>query len=85
MRLLIYIACVNSVYNYTKSIVQKDYRKRIGHAYKTDLSLSTVVPTKSDSDVIFCLQLLSKALVCTFHLSHCESIDHLFINPILCG
>ena len=26
---------------------------------------STVVPTKSDSDVIFCLQLLSKTLTCT--------------------
>ena len=29
---------------------------------------STVVPTKSDSDVIFCLQLLSKILTCTLHL-----------------
>ena len=29
----------------------------------------TVVPTKSDSDVIFCLQLLSKILTCTLHLS----------------
>ena len=29
----------------------------------------TVVPTKSDSDVIFCLQLLSKTLTCTLHLS----------------
>ena len=26
---------------------------------------STVVPTKSDSDVILCLQLLSKTLPCT--------------------
>ena len=31
---------------------------------------STVVPTKSDSDVILCLQsLLSKTLTCTLHLS----------------
>ena len=30
---------------------------------------ATVVPTKSDSDVIFCLQLLSKTLTCTLHLS----------------
>ena len=30
---------------------------------------STVVPTKSDSDVIFCLQLLSKTLTCTLHLN----------------
>ena len=31
--------------------------------------LFTVVPSKSDSDVIFCLQLLSKTLTCTHHLS----------------
>ena len=30
---------------------------------------ATVVPTKSDSDVIFCLQLLSKTLTCTLKLS----------------
>ena len=30
---------------------------------------STVVPTKSDSDEIFCLQLLNKTLTCTLHLS----------------
>ena len=30
---------------------------------------STVPPVKSDSDVIFCLQLLSKTLTCTLHLS----------------
>ena len=29
----------------------------------------TVVLTKSDSDVILCLQLLSKTLTCTLHLS----------------
>ena len=28
-----------------------------------------VVPTKSDSDVIFCLQLLSKTSTCALHLS----------------
>ena len=28
-----------------------------------------VVPTKSDSDVMFCLQLLSNTLTCTLHLS----------------
>ena len=42
-----------------------------------------VVPTKSDSDVILCLQLLSKTLTCTLHLSMCESNNHLCINPIL--
>ena len=31
---------------------------------------STVVPTKSDSDIIFCLQLLSKTLTCKLHLSY---------------
>ena len=29
----------------------------------------TVVPTESDSDVIFCLQLISKTLTCTLQLS----------------
>ena len=44
---------------------------------------TAVVPTKSDNDVIFCLQLLSKTLACIYHLSKHESIDHLSINPIL--
>ena len=30
---------------------------------------ATVVPTKSDSDVILCLQLLSKIPMCTLHLT----------------
>ena len=30
---------------------------------------ATIVPAKSDSDVVFCLQLLSKTLTCTLHLS----------------
>ena len=30
---------------------------------------ATIVPAKSDSDVILCLQLLSKILTCTLHLS----------------
>ena len=34
-----------------------------------EMSISTVVPTKSDYDVILCLQLLSKPLTCTLHLS----------------
>ena len=38
------------------------------HQQRTKLA-ATVVPTKSDSDVIFCLQLLSKTLTCTLHLS----------------
>ena len=29
----------------------------------------TVMPTKSDSDVIFCLKLLCKTLIGTLHLS----------------
>ena len=41
---------------------------------------STVMPTKSDSDVIFCLQFLSKTLTCTLHLTYPESIDHVCIN-----
>ena len=42
----------------------------------------TVLPAKSDNDVVFCLQLLSTTLTCTLHLSLCESMDHLRINPI---
>ena len=30
---------------------------------------ATVALTKSDSDVVFCLQFLSKTLTCTLHLS----------------
>ena len=44
---------------------------------------ATVVPTKSDTQVIFCLQLLSKTITFTLHLSQHKSIDHLCINPIL--
>ena len=32
-------------------------------------SRSTVLPAKSDCDIVFCLQLLSKTLTCTLHLS----------------
>ena len=31
--------------------------------------IATVVPTKSEIDRIFCLQLLSKILTCTFHFN----------------
>ena len=47
------------------------------------LKSTTVAQAKSDSDVVFCLQLLSKTLFCTLHLSLRESIYHLCINPIL--
>ena len=37
--------------------------------FKMGISMgTTVVPTKSDSDVVFCLQLLSKTSTCTPHL-----------------
>ena len=51
--------------------------------YSVNKSLSTVMPTKSDSDVIFCLQLLRKTFNCTLHLSYRESIDYVCINHIL--
>ena len=41
------------------------------------------MPTKSDSDVILCLQLFSKTLTCALVLSLRESRDNLCINPIL--
>ena len=47
------------------------------------MQFTIVVPTKRDSDVKLCLQLLSKTLTCSLHLSKRESIDHLCINPIL--
>ena len=47
------------------------------------LTPSTVVPANSDSDVVLCLQLLSKTLTRTCYLSWGESIDHSCINPIL--
>ena len=37
---------------------------------------------KSESDVIFFLQLLSKILTCTLHLASRESMDHLRIGLI---
>ena len=40
-----------------------------GHKKEVVVAKCTVVPTKSDSDVIFCLQLLSKTLTCTLYLS----------------
>ena len=43
----------------------------------------TIVPTKRDSDVIFCLHLLSKKITCSPQLSLRESIDDMWINPIL--
>ena len=46
------------------------------------INIVTVLPTKNDSDVIFCLQLLSKTFTCTPHLIQLESLDHLCINPI---
>ena len=34
----------------------------------SEVDTPTVVPTESDSDVIFCLQSFSKTLTCTGHL-----------------
>ena len=51
----------------------------------TDISRNstTIVPTRSDSYVILCLQFLCKTLTFSLHLSCRESIDNLCINPIL--
>ena len=45
--------------------------------------LTTVLPAKSDSDIIFLLIIVRKTIMCTLHLSYWELIDHLCINPIL--
>ena len=51
--------------------------------YIYTVKLSTIVPTKSDSEIGFHFQLLSKTLTCTRHLSQCETMDQPCINPIL--
>ena len=50
--------CTSST-NMTENLLTGTLRKQ--YAY-------TVVPTKSDSDILLCLQLLSKILTCTLHL-----------------
>ena len=52
-------------YQHTKD-VRLFISKQTANAY---MVLPSVVPTKSDSDVILCLQLLSKTLTCTLYLS----------------
>ena len=51
------------------------YHKLKDKYYGTNIH--TVVPTKGDSDLILCLQLLSETLTCILHFSIRESIDHL--------
>ena len=51
------------------------------HRFRKKNHTTTVVPTKSDSDVIVCLQLLSETFTCTLHFCLHESIDHLPLNP----
>ena len=41
----------------------------IGFCYHLDCRGATVVPTKSDSDVILCFELQSNTLTCALHLS----------------
>ena len=62
-----------------KSLFSQSYQLRMDRRSVT----STVVPTKSESNVILCLQLLSKTLMCTLPLRSQEWIDHFCINPIL--
>ena len=38
-------------------------------SYHYGINTITVEPTKSDNDIMFCLQLLSKILTCTLHLT----------------
>ena len=79
MGLLSYLIKVNeNGFVYTSNIsiplfgVQERYLSN-SLAANSDLILSaSVMPTKSDSDIIFCLQLLSKTLTCTLHLHYLE-------------
>ena len=52
-------------------IFEKKNKNKSRKSEYTEMRLfATVVPTKSDSDVILCLQLLSKTLTCTLHLMY---------------
>ena len=53
-------------YDMTAGIVNVDFHNNVVF---DKLGLVIVVPTKRDSYVVFCLQLLSKTLTCTLHLS----------------
>ena len=64
--------------NKIKTIQHCAYPKTI-----IEVTVPTVVPTKSDSDVVFGLQLMSETLTFARHLSWRDSIDHPCINPIL--
>ena len=59
------------------------FRNTVNTVLTIKIPTHTAVPTKSDSDVIFCLRLLRKTLAYTLLLRQCKSIDHLCINPIL--
>ena len=43
--------------------------QRLCYSHTENFNIYTVVPTKSDSVVILCLQLLSKTTTCKLHLS----------------
>ena len=47
-----------------KEVLLPHFEKRI-QSFFSKISITTVVPTKSDSDVIFCLQMLSKTFLYT--------------------
>ena len=47
----------------------------IGKPGISSIYVLTALPAKSDSEAMPCLQLLSKTLTCTHHLSLCQSIE----------
>ena len=61
---------MSGVYRHLTALEGKPLKQILSHI-ETNLAqlASTVVPTKSDSDVIFCLQLLSKTLTFTLLLT----------------
>ena len=75
----------NSFFRYMvtfNSLKQKPLYHEQTVSYETILmNLTTVLPAKSDSDIILCLQLLSKTSTCTYQ---CESnADMINIQVIL--
>ena len=59
--------------NYSKTCKITQHAKSLSCVYM--FQVRTVLPAKSDSDVVFCLQLLSKTLTCTLHFSYCKLIS----------
>ena len=66
-----------SILGHMAHVQGKDIADVAESGEKHNVNIFIFVPTKNDSGVILCFQLLSKTLTCTRHLSMRESIDYL--------